>query len=71
LADSPHETVWRESLRELMESDWSDIRGRTTWSPEAFTSRVHAQYMSRAADVDDGFGESLRGFLRQIVPDAA
>jgi beta-phosphoglucomutase-like phosphatase (HAD superfamily) len=31
LVDSPHETAWRESLRELMESDWSDIRGRTVW----------------------------------------
>jgi len=46
LVDSPHETAWRESLRELMESDWKDIRGRTTWSPEAFTSRVYEQYMS-------------------------
>jgi len=46
LVDSPHETAWRESLRELMESDWSGIRGRTTWSPEAFTSRVYEQYMS-------------------------
>ena len=46
LVDSPHETAWRESLRELMESDWSDIRGRTTWSPEAFTSRVYEQYIS-------------------------
>jgi beta-phosphoglucomutase len=46
LVDSPHETAWRESLRELMESDWSDIRGHTTWSPDAFTSRVYEQYMS-------------------------
>ena len=46
LVDSPHETAWRDSLRELMESDWSDIRGRTTWSPEAFTSRVYEQYIS-------------------------
>jgi beta-phosphoglucomutase-like phosphatase (HAD superfamily) len=46
LVDSPHETAWRESLRELMESDWSDIRGRTTWLPDAFTSRVYEQYMS-------------------------
>jgi beta-phosphoglucomutase-like phosphatase (HAD superfamily) len=46
LVDSPHEKAWRESLRELMESDWSDIRGRTTWSPEAFTSRVYEEQMS-------------------------
>ncbi len=46
LVDSPHEKAWRQSLRELMESDWSDIRDRTTWSPEAFTSRVYEERMS-------------------------
>ena len=46
LVDSPHEKAWRESLRQLMESDWSDIRGQTTWSPEAFTSRVYGEQMS-------------------------
>ncbi|HEX2048632.1 MAG TPA: HAD-IA family hydrolase [Acidimicrobiales bacterium] len=46
LVDSPHEKAWRESLRELMESDWAEIRARTTWSPEAFTSAVYQQYMS-------------------------
>jgi beta-phosphoglucomutase len=30
LVDSPHEKAWRQSLRELMESDWADIRDRTT-----------------------------------------
>ncbi len=46
LVDSPHEKAWRESLRELMESDWRDIRDATTWSPEAFTSRVYEEQMS-------------------------
>jgi beta-phosphoglucomutase-like phosphatase (HAD superfamily) len=46
LVDSPHEKAWRESLRQLMESDWSNIRDRTTWSPEAFTSRVYEEQMS-------------------------
>ena len=46
LVDSPHEKAWRESLRELMESNWRDIRDRTTWSPEAFTSHVYQQYVS-------------------------
>jgi beta-phosphoglucomutase len=46
LVDSPHQKAWRESLRQLMESDWSDIRDRTSWSPEAFTSRVYEQQMS-------------------------
>ena len=46
LVDSPHEKAWREAMRELMESDWGDIRDRTTWSPEAFTSRVYEEHMS-------------------------
>jgi beta-phosphoglucomutase-like phosphatase (HAD superfamily) len=46
LVDSPHEKAWRDSLRELMESEWSDIRERTSWSPDAFTSRVYEQQMS-------------------------
>jgi beta-phosphoglucomutase len=46
LVDSPHEKAWRESLRELMESDWRDIRDHTTWSPEAFTSHVYQEHIS-------------------------
>ncbi len=46
LVDSPHEKAWRESLRELMETDWADIRGQTSWSPEAFTPRVYEEQMS-------------------------
>src|SRR5262249_33496796 len=29
-----------------MEGEWSDIRGRTTWSPEAFTSQVYEEELS-------------------------
>jgi beta-phosphoglucomutase len=46
LVDSPHEKAWRESLRELMEGEWSDIRDHTTWSPEAFTHELYEQEMS-------------------------
>ncbi len=46
LVDSPHEKAWQESLRELMESDWSDIRDRSTWSPDGFTSRVYEEHLS-------------------------
>jgi beta-phosphoglucomutase len=46
LVDSPHEKAWRESLRELMENEWRDIRDQTTWSPEAFTPQVYREYMS-------------------------
>lgn len=46
LVDSPHEKAWRESLRTLMESSWSDIRDQTTWTPEAFTPQVYQEQMS-------------------------
>ena len=46
LVDSPHEKAWRESLRELMEGDWSDTRDRTTWSPDGFTRQVYETQMS-------------------------
>ena len=46
LVDSPHEKAWRESLRELMEADWRDLRGATTWSPDAFTPAVYQQHVS-------------------------
>jgi beta-phosphoglucomutase-like phosphatase (HAD superfamily) len=46
LVDSPHEKAWRESLRELIETEWKDIRGRTTWSPAAFTPQVYQEEMS-------------------------
>jgi beta-phosphoglucomutase-like phosphatase (HAD superfamily) len=46
LVDSPHEKAWREALRELMGGEWSDIRGRTTWSPEAFTPQVYQEQLS-------------------------
>jgi beta-phosphoglucomutase len=46
LVDSPHEKAWRESLRELMDTEWNDVRGQTTWSPEAFTSQVYQEQMS-------------------------
>lgn len=46
LVDSPHERAWRESLRELMEGEWREIAGQTTWSREAFTPHVYQQVMS-------------------------
>lgn len=46
LVDSPHEHAWRESLRELMEGDWAEVRERTTWSPEAFTPLVYQREVS-------------------------
>jgi beta-phosphoglucomutase len=46
LVDSPHEKAWRESLRELMEAEWSELRDTTTWSPDAFTPAVYQEHVS-------------------------
>jgi len=46
LVDTPHERAWRDTLRELMESDWAGIREQTTWSPEAFTPQVYQALVS-------------------------
>ena len=66
LVDSPHEKAWRESLRELMESDWRDIRDATTWTPEGFTSQVYQEYVSGKPRMD-GARAALDYFQ---VPDA-
>jgi beta-phosphoglucomutase-like phosphatase (HAD superfamily) len=46
LVDSPHEAAWRDALRELMEGEWVDIAGRTSWTPDAFTAEVYQQQLS-------------------------
>ena len=46
LVDSPHEKAWREALRDLMVGEWAAIRGRTTWSPDAFTPHVYQEQIS-------------------------
>jgi len=46
LVNSPHYQAWRDSLRELMETDWADIRGRTTYSPDGFTEAVYQEHVA-------------------------
>ena len=46
LVDTPHERAWRDTLRELMESDWAGVRDQTTWSAEAFTPQVYQSLVS-------------------------
>ena len=46
LVDSPHERAWRETLRELMETRWRDLRGQTSWAPDRFTSRVYQEIVA-------------------------
>lgn len=67
LVDSPHERAWRESLRELMDTKWSDIRERTTWRPHRFTPQVYQQVMSGKPRMS-GARAALEYFN---VPDAA
>jgi beta-phosphoglucomutase-like phosphatase (HAD superfamily) len=46
LVDSPHARAWKDSLRELMETDWADIRDQTTWTDDRFTLQVYQQVIS-------------------------
>jgi trehalose/maltose hydrolase-like predicted phosphorylase/beta-phosphoglucomutase-like phosphatase (HAD superfamily) len=46
LVDSPHELAWREALKELLEGDWRDIRDRTSWTAERFTTQVYQQIVA-------------------------
>ncbi len=43
LVDTPHERAWRDTLEELMDTQWSDIRGETSYSPQGFTSDVYRE----------------------------
>ncbi|WP_028937645.1 HAD family hydrolase [Pseudonocardia spinosispora] len=61
LVDSPHEPAWRDSLRELMEGDWSDIVGDTSWTPDGFTSQVYQQVLSGKPRMD-GARDALEHF---------
>jgi hypothetical protein len=67
LVDSPHQKAWRESLHELMDGEWSDIRSQTTWSPEAFTTQVYQTGISGKSRMD-GARAALQYFQ---VPDVA
>jgi beta-phosphoglucomutase len=43
LVNSPHYQAWRDALRELMDTEWADIRGGTSYKPEAFTEEVYQE----------------------------
>ena len=67
LVDSPHERAWRETLRELMQTRWSDIRSRTTYAPDRFTPRVYQNVIAGKPRMS-GARAALEYF---DVPDAA
>ena len=63
LVDSPHEPAWRDSLRELMEGDWADIAGQTTWTADGFTSQVYQKVLSIYGVIADPATQPLEGNL--------
>jgi beta-phosphoglucomutase len=67
LVDSPHERAWRDTLRELMETRWSEIRPETTYAPERFTPGVYQKFVSGKPRMS-GARAALDHFQ---VPDAA
>jgi trehalose/maltose hydrolase-like predicted phosphorylase/beta-phosphoglucomutase-like phosphatase (HAD superfamily) len=67
LVNSPHERAWKNSLRELMENDWADIAGQTSWSDARFTPQVYQQVLSGKPRMAGALG-ALEYFG---VPDAA
>jgi beta-phosphoglucomutase len=67
LVDSPHEQAWKASLRELMETDWAEVRARSEWSDERFTPQVYQQVMSGKPRM----AGALAGLEYFKIPDAA
>ena len=46
LVDSPHYRAWRDALQELMDTEWTDLRARTGYSPEKFTEAGYQQVVA-------------------------
>jgi Transaldolase/Fructose-6-phosphate aldolase len=46
LVDSPHYRAWRGALQELMDTEWADVRGRTSHAPEKFTEAMYQQVVA-------------------------
>jgi beta-phosphoglucomutase-like phosphatase (HAD superfamily) len=52
LVNSPHYGAWRDALRELMGSEWADIRDQTTYAPERFTEDVYQRVLAGRPRLD-------------------
>jgi beta-phosphoglucomutase-like phosphatase (HAD superfamily) len=66
LVDSPHEQAWKQALRDLMETEWADIRDRSEWSDDRFTPQVYQEVMSGKPRM----AGALAGLEYFKVPDA-
>jgi beta-phosphoglucomutase-like phosphatase (HAD superfamily) len=67
LVDSPHQKAWQQSLRELMDGEWSGLRGQTTWSPGAFTPHIYQSEISGKPRMSGARAAALEYFQ---VPEA-
>lgn len=46
LVDSPHERAWRDTLQQLMATEWHDLLPQTTYAPERFTVAVYQEFVA-------------------------
>lgn len=46
LVNSPHEQAWGDTLRQLMETQWPEMTGKTGYSPEKYTSAVYQAHVA-------------------------
>jgi beta-phosphoglucomutase len=46
LVDSPHERAWRDTLEQLMASEWRDLLPHTTYQPDRFTTAVYQEFVA-------------------------
>jgi beta-phosphoglucomutase-like phosphatase (HAD superfamily) len=46
LLDSPHFRAWRGALRELMDTEWAELLGRTSYSPDKLTEAVYQEVVA-------------------------
>ena len=46
LVDSPHFRAWADALRELMDTEWAELRRETSYTPERFTPAVYQQVVA-------------------------
>lgn len=46
LVDSPHYRAWRDALRELMDTEWAELRDQTSYAPGKFTEAVYQQVVA-------------------------
>jgi len=67
LVDSPHERAWRDTLRDLMQTEWRQLLPQTSYTPEAFTTAVYQEFVAGKPRMS-GAQAALEHFG---IPDAA